>query len=157
MKNPVSRTNETRKEDEMEKSKVYWRGQSKGGYMDSSIRKVELITPTSTEVPKLFRFAIQLNRKLRRGDSYGSLVRTVPSQSCGTVFEILISPFMLNRFLDKLNSMPEVERVDEDPNEGILPDRPRKFGVLLRKALPPQVDLQNLKATDMAEQGLVAM
>ena len=164
MKNPVSRTNGTqilsdlsRKEDEMEKSKVHWRNQSEGGYMDSSRRKIELVIPTSTGVSELFRFAIQLNKNLRQSNSYGDLVRIVPSQFHGTVFEIFISPFMLNRLLDNLSSMPEVEGVDEGPNGGALPSYPRKFGVLLHKALSPQVDLQNLEETDMARQGLVAV
>ena len=141
----------------MEKSKVYWRDQSVGGYVGPDTGKIELVMPASAGVSELFRFAIQLNKKLQQSDSQGSLVRIVPSRFHGTVFEILIDSFMLNRLLDNLSSMPEVERVDEDPNGGALPSYPRKFWVLLRKALSPQVDLQNLKETDMARQEPVAV
>ncbi len=145
MKNPVSRTNgpqifsdSLRKEGEMEKSKVYWRNQSVGGYMDSGRKKIELVIPTSAGVSELFRFAIQLDKKLHQGDSYGSLVRVVSSQSRGTVFEILIDPLRLNRLLDSLSNMPEIEEVGEGLNErSAVPNCPRKFEVLLHKALSP--------------------
>ena len=163
MKDPISRTSRLqllsdspKKEDEMEKSKIRWINQSSGGRVHLGEEVVELVIPASASISEAFRFARQLDEKLQQNDSYGRLVIVQP-QSRGTVFGIRIQSLVLNKLLDKLSNIPEVEKIEGHTNErSALYDYPKSFEVLLRKGRSPLMVLQNLKETDMDRQELAA-
>jgi len=105
---------------------------------------VELIMPSAASISEIFRFTRRLEEKLQQGDSYGRLVCVHP-YSCGTVLQIrLYSLIVINRLLDKLSNIPEVEKIEEHKNKRSAHcSYPTRFTILLRKACSPPMVLQS--------------
>ena len=144
--------------DEVEKDKVYWKNQSPQSCIDPNDEVINLVMPTSVGVSEQLRFAVQLNEILHERDSFGMLVRMVPSRSYGTVFEIRTPHVSLNGFLNKIGNIPEVEKVEDNANEGsAFHSYPRKFKILFRKAPSLKIDLQSLGEANGARQELATM
>ncbi len=121
---------------------------------------VELVVPPPANAARLLRFMCQLEEGLHDNyNNYASIIHTVGSWDRGTVITISLKPATFSSFLDKLGSMPNVEKVEEEPvARGAFSSFPKKFGILQRSRISPSKRVRiTLKETSMARQELVAV
>jgi hypothetical protein len=88
--------------------------------------------------PRPLRFIGQVEEILHAHDTYGTIVNMAPFCGGRVVISIMARPVKINNLIDKLQSMPEVEKVDVEPlADDAVPDLPRKFGFLARLGASP--------------------
>ena len=140
--------------------KVYWSKQSPEGCEGLVKEAVELVVPPPANAAQLLRFMCWLEERLNDNDNHNhaSIAQTIGSWDWGAVITILVRPSALVNLLERLENMPEVERVDEEPvAKGVFSSFPKKFGAMWRSSIRSSKRIRvTLKETDTASQGLAA-
>jgi len=75
---------------------------------------IEVVIPTSINIPRLMRLIVQLEEILHDDDSRGSILRTVRSWDSGAVITVLLAPTEISNLVIKLAFMHTVDKVVED-------------------------------------------
>ncbi len=140
MRNPFKRTQELQKVKVKEDIKVMSDYASVEGALseeecDDLVREgVELVIPPPPSAASLVRFMCQLGKRLNNDNgSYNcaSIVQTVGSWNRGAVISLTLRATTLVALLERLEIMPEVEKVEEEPLAGDdLSSFHKKFGFL---------------------------
>lgn len=119
---------------------------------DGFVEQVELLIPQPADAAQLRRFAGQVETTLQ-----ASIVETVGSWHWGAAITVLLEHTRLAGVLDRLWSMPDLEKVEEVPT-GVLPSLVGKFRTLLRsRTIPTKTRLLvTLKETNVPGQELAA-
>ena len=120
---------------------------------DGFVEQVELLITQPADAAQLRRFAGQVETTLQ-----ASIVETVGSWHWGAAITVLLEHTRLAGVLDRLWSMPDLEKVEELPSTGVLPSLVGKFRTLLRsRTIPTKTRLLvTLKETSVPEQELAA-
>jgi len=118
---------------------------------------IELVVPPAANAARLLRFMCQLEERL--SDNHASIEHAAGSWDCGAVITILGGPTTLVNLLERLENMPEVEKVEEEPTaKGASYSFPKKFGGLPRSSIRPSKRIRvTLKESSMARQGLATV
>lgn len=74
---------------------------------------VELVVPPPVNAAQLLRFTSQMDEML--GGAYAGILQMIGTWDLGTVITVSLGYSSLSDLLDKLNHMPDVEKVEEGP------------------------------------------
>ncbi len=138
---------------------VYWSKQSLDNREDFVEEVVELVVPPPANAASLLRLMFQLEERLNDVYDHVSIMRMIGSWDWGTVITISLGLSSFADLSEKLNRMPDVEKVKEVPiARSTFASYLKKFGVLPRPSISPSKRIQvTLKETDMARQELVSV
>lgn len=97
---------------------------------------VELVVPPPANAAQLLRFTCQMEEMLE--DAYASISQMIGTWDLGTVITVSLGYNSLSDFLDKLNHMPDVEKVEEVPTaKHTLPDYRKKLRAVFEPRISP--------------------
>lgn len=118
---------------------IYWNKQLSTDSDDSAEDAIELVVPPSTNASHLLSFMCRLEERLHdNDDNYACILHTVGSWERGTVITISLKPARLHNLMDKLDDMPGVEKVEDEPlASGSSFNFRRKFRALPRPGISP--------------------
>ena len=80
------------------------------------MENIELVISPRSDANQLFRFMYKLNKLLH--DHRAIIISTIGSWNRGSVITVQLQPAEVSSLLIRLASMPEVERVEEQPLAG---------------------------------------
>ncbi|MFC1966951.1 response regulator transcription factor [Chloroflexota bacterium] len=133
---------------------VYQNKQSSDNPNDLVEEAVKLVIPAPLNAAHLLQLLCQLENRLNEDHEccHASIVHTVGSWDWGTEIIILMRATALTSLVNKLETMPEIEKVQKEPlAESVFPSFTRKFGLLPSSNLNPSVSIRiTLKAADIA-------
>jgi len=95
---------------------------------------IDLAIPPSTKATQLLGFMFQLEKTCRSDHRFGCIIRTGGSSIQGTFITISPGCRSLADIIDEISSMPEVEKVEEDPPASIAVSRFAKIFVRMRSS-----------------------
>lgn len=124
---------------------------------DSVNGKVELVVPLDTDISRLFKFMVNVEKKLSDFDGQATILSERRSCNPGFVITMEIKGAELSNIINKLANMTEVEKVEEDPSAiANLADIYNKPGGLLTSNINHNKRIHvSLKETDVTRQELV--
>lgn len=115
---------------------VYQSKQSQGGREVFVEETVELVVPPPTNAAQLLRFTSQMDEVLK--DAYASISQMIGTWDLGTVITVSLGYSSLSDLLDKLNDMPDVEKVEEGPiAKDTFPGDRKIIGAVLKPRISP--------------------
>lgn len=149
--NPLGLSDSVVKVNELTKTRAYWRNQSRGDFTGLADEAVDLVISPPGNVARLLGFICQLEKVLDGHDTYGSVMRIVPSGHRGVVITISGQPSRVSNLIDRLGDMPGVEKVEMEP---AISGIPRRFEFLTKPGSSPssRVVRVTLEPTDQASQ-----
>ncbi len=121
--------------------------------------KFELVMPLSTDIGRLFKFMVNVEKNLSNFDGQATILSHRRSCNPGFVTTMDIKGAGLSNIIKKLVNMSEVEKVEEDPLAiHNLPSPSNKPGGLLTSNVNHNKRIHiSLKETDVTRQELVPM
>lgn len=133
---------------------AYWSKQSlehRKGFVEEA---VELAVPPPANSAHLLRFVCQLEETLHNNYSCAGIVCIVGSWDKSTVITISLGHSSLADLMDKINRMPDVEKVEEEPlARPAISSFLKRFGFSTRLGISPTKRVRvNLKETNVASQ-----
>ncbi len=97
---------------------------------------VELVVHPPANAAQLLRFTCQMEEMLK--DAYASISQMIGTWDLGTVITVSLGYSSLSDFLDKLNHMPDVEKVEEVPTaKHTLPDDQKRRRAVFKPRISP--------------------
>ncbi len=116
--------------------KVYLSKQSPEDRKVSVTETVELVVPPSTNAAHLLRFTCQMEEMLK--DTQASISQMIGTWDLGTVITVSLRQGSLSNVLDKLNHMPDVEKVEEVPiAKHTIPDDKKRLRAVFKPRISP--------------------
>lgn len=115
---------------------VYWSKRSSQYRKVLGGERVEVVIPIPANAARLLRFTCQMSEMLM--DTYGSILQIIGTWDLGTVITVSLGSSSPSDFLDKLNHMPDVEKVEEGPLEKhTFPGDLKKLGAVFKPRISP--------------------
>lgn len=125
-------------ENELKKTQIYRRQWLPENLGDSFEETINLFISADSATRPL-RFIGQVEEMLHGHDTYATIMHMAPFCGGGVTISIMAKPVKINNLIDKLQSMPEVEKVDVEPlADAAVSGLPRKFGFLARLGASPR-------------------
>lgn len=138
---------------------VYWNSQLPDDHNNFNEEAIELIIPPSTNSSLLLSFIYLLEKRLCDPFTHVSIMHIIGSWDWGTIITLSLSSNQSVNLLEKLENLPEVERVEQKPLiRGTHPVLPKKFGTLPKPRISPNKIIHiTLKETNISTQEFLSV